>query len=152
MWYVYLLPQVQIRDVVSRVSRAPRVPLSPSVRLSVRLHVRVRVHAYKSLAFAFSPYQAIRIFYFNLITPNGFKLLLSLSLSLPFSLSLFVSASVLRCALAFVTLQVWFLLLISICPHIVTPRLDASYPLARPGPPGWNAGILVAVPSPSPPI
>lgn len=57
------------------------------LRLPLCVHVRVRVHAYKSLAFAFSPYQAIRIFYFNLITPNGFKLLLSLPLSLPFSLS-----------------------------------------------------------------
>lgn len=108
----------------------PECPEFPCLllRLPVRLHVRVRVHAYKSLAFAFSPYQAIRIFYFNLITPNGFKLLLSLStcLFLSLSLSLFVSASVLRCALAFVTLQVWFLLLISICPHIVTPRLGCQ--------------------------
>lgn len=67
----------------------PECPEFPCLllRLPLCVHVRVRVHAYKSLAFAFSPYQAIRIFYFNLITPNGFKLLLSLSLSLPLSLS-----------------------------------------------------------------
>lgn len=69
---------------------------SPRRRRSPESRVLVRVHAYKSLAFAFSPYQAIRIFYFNLITPNRFELPPCLTSAL-LSLSPFLSLSFCVC-------------------------------------------------------
>lgn len=81
------------------------------------VHVRGRVHAYKSLAFAFSPCQAIRIFYFNLITPKPrlFSVSATVSTSTPAPFSPMSVCPASFSPAAFVTLHVFLSFVLVFC-------------------------------------